>query len=171
MIDFNYLTQCLDSPLVLQMVPDSDFTTNTPPKIKNVIFNEPATIVFWEDGTKTVVTCDNKYDKFDKEKGLALCFMKKNFGNSGKFNNILKEHCCVDMTEKQHQCNCQSKDDKIKLYKNAIKKQHETIQKLIDQYSDLYNKFSKYKDTYNTSNDGLYVSSKHYNDKSKDGVF
>ena len=27
------------------------------PEIKNVIFNDPATIVFWTDGTKTVVKC------------------------------------------------------------------------------------------------------------------
>lgn len=29
------------------------------PQIKNVIFNPPATIVFWIDGTKTVVKCQN----------------------------------------------------------------------------------------------------------------
>ena len=27
------------------------------PEIKNVIFNEPATIIIWKDGTKTVVKC------------------------------------------------------------------------------------------------------------------
>ena len=26
-----------------------------PPEIENVIFNDPATIVFWKDGTKTIV--------------------------------------------------------------------------------------------------------------------
>lgn len=30
---------------------------NTLPEIKKVIFNPPATIVFWLDGTKTVVKC------------------------------------------------------------------------------------------------------------------
>ena len=42
------------------------------PKIKDVIYNDPATIVFWEDGTKTVVKCKN--EKFDPEKGLAMAF-------------------------------------------------------------------------------------------------
>ena len=60
-------------------------------KIKKVIFNNPATIVYWEDGTKTVVKC-GKDDTFDKEKGLALCFMKKALGNKGNYNNVLKEH-------------------------------------------------------------------------------
>ena len=39
--------------------------------IKNVIFNPPATVVYWTDGTKTVVKC-NENDIFDPEKGLAL---------------------------------------------------------------------------------------------------
>ena len=35
--------------------------------IQEVIFNKPATIVKWDDGTKTVVKC-GKYDKYDREK-------------------------------------------------------------------------------------------------------
>lgn len=43
---------------------------------KKVIFNPPATIVIWEDGTKTIVKC-MEGDGYDAEKGLALCYMKK----------------------------------------------------------------------------------------------
>jgi len=43
---------------------------------RKVIFNPPATIVIWEDGTKTVVKC-MEGDTYDAEKGLALCYMKK----------------------------------------------------------------------------------------------
>lgn len=50
-------------------------------KIKQVIFNDPATIVFWEDGVKTVVKCQ-KGDKFDPEKGLALAISKRILGNN-----------------------------------------------------------------------------------------
>ena len=49
------------------------------PKIKKVIFNDPATIVMWSDGTKTVVKCQEG-DTFDPEKGLAMCVVKKMFG-------------------------------------------------------------------------------------------
>lgn len=56
---------------------------------ERIIFNNPATIVIWKDGSKTVVKCQ-KDDVFDPEKGLALCFMKKALGNKGNFNNILK---------------------------------------------------------------------------------
>ena len=51
------------------------------PIIKDVIFNDPATIVFWNDGTKTVVKAQGE-DKFDPEKGLAMAFAKKMFGNN-----------------------------------------------------------------------------------------
>ena len=49
------------------------------PKIENVIFNDPATIVFWQDGTKTVVKCHDSI--FDPEKGLAMAISKKALGN------------------------------------------------------------------------------------------
>ena len=59
------------------------------PKIKYVIYNDPATIVFWEDETKTVVKCKN--EKFDPEKGLAMAFSKKMLGNKGNYYNIFKK--------------------------------------------------------------------------------
>ena len=63
---------------------------NNMPEIRDVIFNEPATIVLWKDGTKTVVKC-GKGDSYDKEKGLAMCIVKKINGNKGNFNNLFKK--------------------------------------------------------------------------------
>lgn len=60
------------------------------PEIKNVIFNDPATIVFWEDGTKTVVKCQDG-DEFDPEKGLAMAIVKKAYGNKGNYCNKMKK--------------------------------------------------------------------------------
>lgn len=59
--------------------------------IKEVIFHDPATIVYWEDGTKTVVKCQG--EEFDKEKGLLAAIAKKAYGNKGNFNNIIKKYC------------------------------------------------------------------------------
>lgn len=59
-------------------------------QIKNVIFNNPATIVFWEDGTKTVVKCQDG-DVYDPEKGLAMAITKKALGNKGNYCNELKK--------------------------------------------------------------------------------
>lgn len=51
--------------------------------IKKVIFNYPATIVLWEDGTKTVVKCTQD-EPYDPEKGLALCVAKRALGDNYK---------------------------------------------------------------------------------------
>lgn len=52
--------------------------------IKDVIFNPPATIVMWDDGTKTVVKCQDG-DEYDPEKGLAMAISKKALGNDRKY--------------------------------------------------------------------------------------
>lgn len=57
------------------------------PEILDVMFNEPATIVFWADGTKTVVKA--VYDEFDPEKGLAMAIAKKALGNKGNYYNVI----------------------------------------------------------------------------------
>lgn len=58
-------------------------------KIEKVIFNDPATIVFWRDGSKTVVKAQN--EPFDKEKGLAMAIAKKVYGNEGNYYNEFKK--------------------------------------------------------------------------------
>lgn len=60
------------------------------PEIENVIFNGPATIVIWKDGTKTVVKCD-KGDIFDPEKGLAMAISKRALGNKGNYCDEFKK--------------------------------------------------------------------------------
>ena len=56
--------------------------------IINVIFHDPATIVFWNDGSKTVVKTQNG-EPYDPEKGIAMAIVKKKYGNKGSyFNNI-----------------------------------------------------------------------------------
>lgn len=58
--------------------------------IKNVIFNYPATIVLWNDGTKTVVKAQGD-DVYDPEKGLTMAIVKKLLGNQGNYYNELKK--------------------------------------------------------------------------------
>lgn len=59
-------------------------TNTTAASIKNVIFAPPATIVYWSDGSKTVVKCSEK-DVFDPEKGLAMAIAKRCGGNKGSY--------------------------------------------------------------------------------------
>lgn len=79
---------------------DGEFTNYIPKKrikyyprterIKRVIFNGPATIVFWNDGTKTVVKC-REGDTFDPEKGLAMAIAKKALGNENGYYEDIKK--------------------------------------------------------------------------------
>ena len=58
--------------------------------IKKVIFNNPATIVIWVDGSKTVVKCDD--EKYDPEKGLAMAICKRLLGNNqGYYYEVFKK--------------------------------------------------------------------------------
>jgi hypothetical protein len=45
------------------------------------VINGPATILFWQDGTKTIVKC-NKDDEFDAQKGYLMAFFEKTTGMS-----------------------------------------------------------------------------------------
>lgn len=59
--------------------------------IRKVIFNDPATIVLWSDGTKTVVKCGPE-DSYDMEKGLAMAIVKKMAGNDNRFHKVFKQY-------------------------------------------------------------------------------
>lgn len=58
-------------------------------EIDRVIFNDPATIIIWKDGTKTVVKCQEG-DIFDPEKGMAMAISKRALGDKGNFNDVFK---------------------------------------------------------------------------------
>lgn len=72
-----------------EAVKKKEETNMTAPSIKNVIFNPPATIVFWTDGSKTVVKC-NVQDEFDPEKGLTMAIVKRCASNSDDFYKEIK---------------------------------------------------------------------------------
>lgn len=51
------------------------------PQIKEVKFNGPATIVFFDDNTKVVIKCTDT-DIFDPEKAVMICVLRKALGMS-----------------------------------------------------------------------------------------
>lgn len=80
--------------------------------IEKVLFQNPATIVYWTDGAKTVVNCmvdkaetkekivdgkkvtvrrARKCDTYSEEIGLAMAIVKKYFGNEGNYNNVFRK--------------------------------------------------------------------------------
>ena len=53
----------------------------TIPAIKRIVYHDPATIVFWQDGTKTVVKCMDG-EPFEKYAGFCAALAKKVFSTS-----------------------------------------------------------------------------------------
>lgn len=93
------LLQLRDSIETEPMIPVYLPSNIKPYGIKKVIFHDPATIVLWEDGTKSVVKCQEG-DTYSKEIGLAMCMLKKYMGNKGNFNEVFKKYCGGDEDER-----------------------------------------------------------------------
>ena len=77
------------------------------PGIKKIIENNPATVILWEDGTKTMAKCQDG-DVFDFEKGVLICSLKKLIGNKATnelLNQMEKEKTNIS-AKKQKQKNC-----------------------------------------------------------------
>lgn len=70
---------------------EKDFEPLYCPNIERVLFREPATIVFFEDGSKTTAIC-GKEDKYDKEVGLSVCMLKRVLGNQS-YRSIMDKWC------------------------------------------------------------------------------
>ncbi len=69
--------------------------------IKQVIFNGPATIVYWKDGCKTVVKAQG--DEYDPEKGLAMAVARHYFCDilgMSRYDGIFKKYLPKETKEK-----------------------------------------------------------------------
>lgn len=110
----------------------------SPLKIEKVIFNNPATIVFWSDGTKTVVKCDIYDDIFDEEKGLAMAISKKFLGNKGNYYNEFKKWLPENKEEEEYDLYLDKTDlgisfkEAIDNVKEEAKRLREEIERFID---------------------------------------
>lgn len=79
---------------------------------KKVIFNDPATIVYWEDGMKTVVKC-GPGDTYDCEKGFAMCVLKRLYGRN-EFHAMLKKYVPQEQSDSTPSMDELSNTKKIK---------------------------------------------------------
>ena len=57
------------------------------PNVKRIVYHDPATIVFWQDGTKTVVKCMDG-EPFEKYAGFCAALAKKVFGSTSKAKKV-----------------------------------------------------------------------------------
>lgn len=92
-IDSNYFTppgNSFSGIVTASKISSFSFHMDYRHQIKKVIFNNPATIIFWEDGSKTVVKCQPD-DKYDKMTGFAMACTKYMFGNEGNYYEVFKK--------------------------------------------------------------------------------
>lgn len=96
-------------------------------EIKKVIFNDPATIILWGNGDKTVVKC-RLGDEFDPEKGLAMAISKYVLGNNYEYYNIFKHYLKPYSKKESH--------DAVDVIANNLS----TIRNYLDEIGSLGNK-------------------------------
>lgn len=117
-INDKFALQRVESILISDLLYDLKVKKTNNMKIKNVIFQDPATIVFWEDGTKTVVRAEG--EDYDPEKGLAMAISRKALGNNRDYYNTFIHW--------------------LKRYKKEViygsEKYKEVLKKLKDMYKD-----------------------------------
>lgn len=134
-----YLEKSVGLPRSSGRYPWND--SNNIPKIKKVIFNYPATIVIFEDGTKSVVKIDKDDTVWDPEHGLAMALVKRVYGTNKSHSNyydIFKKWLPKEeKTEDNNPCtNCP--DRKTGCLTNCKKMQ--------DYADECYNKTKKIED-------------------------
>ena len=79
-----------DIPIYTSNEISKNYTLIELPKVKQVLYRNPATIVYWSDGSKTVVKCQRE-DAYDPEKGLAMAILKKMNGNTSRYYKEFKK--------------------------------------------------------------------------------
>ena len=104
----------------LEEIKDTNAGAYMIPEVQEIRYNGPATIVFWKDGTKTVVKMQPGELCYDPDKAFAMAVCKKLFGN--KFNRHLTEaqkafkKCYEEECEKE----CIRFDNLITMVKNMF---------------------------------------------------
>lgn len=93
----------------------SELYSNLRNTIKKVIFNDPATIIIWGNGDKTVVKC-GEGDTFDPEKGMAMAIAKRFLGDKGNYYETFKKWLPKKEENKKKHAICSEKFMTLKEY-------------------------------------------------------
>lgn len=105
--------------------------------IKKIMYKPPATIVFWNDGTKTVSVCE-KGDTYNKELGFALCVLKKKYGNKTVHEMLEKYvHMANEYSEKDNSIIWENKPKEKGFRKPNVVKKRVRLHGKPDKYIEL----------------------------------
>ena len=116
--------------------------SNSNREVDKLIFDEDnkATIVYWIDGTKTVVRC-MKGDAFDREYGFAMAYMNKMFGSRSAFVKYIEKNGI---------------EKKGKKNKKEIEYTYEVIESFTNSYTNI--EYNRGEILYKYKNDGSIYS-------------
>ena len=96
-LDFSVPTNVVDVVYreILNYITNDIYTTKEAIKtmrnsIKKIIFNDPATIIIWGNGDKTIVKC-GEGETYDPEKGMAMAIAKHFLGDKGNYYETFKK--------------------------------------------------------------------------------
>lgn len=114
--------------------------------IVQVIFNEPATIIIWSNGEKTVVKTQDG-EPFDREKGFLMAIAKFLADNKGNYYELIKKYCQTEIEEKESvkekakkENNTESVDDLLQEFeiavRNLVRISTRTKEELMKDYSE-----------------------------------
>lgn len=96
---------------------------------EKVIYNNPATIIFWNDGTKTVVKAHDG-DQYDPVVGFLLAVMKRFYGNKSAYNDILRKVGCFEKRAEMMEHEAYIPTDVFETFKNKVKNATEAIKSI-----------------------------------------
>lgn len=106
---------------------------------KQIVFNPPATVVFWEDGTKTVVKCE-KHQEFNPYFGFVSALAKKIFVTNSEVNRVVRKYS-EPKKETKSVTNRQQKDQKTtKNAQNQPKNKQKEKQKVTNSKKPVTNR-------------------------------
>lgn len=96
-LDFSVPTNVVDAVYreIRNYITNDIYTTKEAIKtmrnsIKKIIFNDPATIIIWGNGDKTIVKC-GEGEIYDPEKGMAMAITKHFLGDKGNYYETFKK--------------------------------------------------------------------------------
>lgn len=103
------------------------------PGIKKIIRNGPCTIVIWNDGTKTIVR-KSKFDREDDYAAVAQAIVKKIYGGTNAFHNLVNKKYEVHVSKKE-QMQKQTYGYSMKEIAEGIQGMVKSAQNALEQFS------------------------------------
>lgn len=138
--DFRKDTQMMRYSAVSDIV-ESFILESQPQKVKptivKVIFHEPATIVYWSDGDKTVVKCSEK-DTFNPETGLAMAILKKEHGDD-YYKTLIKKWIKTENPPQETASKSTAENEAYQKFREAWA----GINNAAERFYDIFEKFQK----------------------------